>query len=144
MLWAANNRMPNEKWLKEIMTSPIFKSLATVRYRIQCHTGTGSFHPSALPPLARWLLSSDLSPHGLKLIAADPVITSSHSHVQRQERAIDLSVPKRKTYSRIQAANFPGSLIHQGRIHHLLMPTAITGTDNKITMLSLGWFKFTP
>lgn len=95
--------------------------------------GTGFFHLSVLPPLACWLLSWDLSPHGLKLIAADPVITSSHSHVQRQERAVDLSVPKRKTYSRIQAANFSGSLIHQGHIHHLFMPTAITGTDNKIT-----------
>ena len=52
---------------------------------------TGFFHFPALPPLTLWFPSSDLSPHGLKLIAADPVITSSHCHVQSQERAGDVS-----------------------------------------------------
>ena len=55
---------------------------------------TGFFHFPALPPFTLWFPSSDLSPHGLKLIAAwemgslklTGAITSSHSHVQSQER----------------------------------------------------------
>lgn len=102
--------------------SHIFKSLEIMKFsssivtpRTQAFSISLLYHHWHASPL-----SSDLSPHGLKPIAADPVITSPHSHVQRQETEIDLFALKRKTYPSIQTANFPLGLIHQSCINYSL------------------------
>lgn len=108
--------MANEKWFKNNTSHP-FKSLELMKFSSSIISPrTQAFYISALPPMACQLLSSDLSPRGLSLIAADPVITSPHTQEENLSQHPDSKFPS-------------GS--HSPELYHLLMPKVIIGQKVK-------------